>query len=441
MTSKPTTTKTKSVLLHLPAGSHKQLAGTLAYAKSRHWRITLVEGEPPAWWRGDGAIVTLRTANARLIAFIKRLAACGIPVVDGGMQHSEISVPRVVGDWRGIGHLAAEHFAERHFRNVAWYSRDWSHVHALRYGAFVRSWRGDNPPTSFVWARVAPPSQRYNAAAFAAWLGKALLRAPRPIGVLSWNDHDAAELLGVCLDAGISVPEEVAILGVDNNEVVCENQDVPISSVAHDLEQISHERAALLDRLMDGAAPPCKPILIPPKGIVTRRSTDTFATENPTALAALAYIRDNLSRSFGVNQVAEAIGVSRPTLDRIFAAELGTSIAQETLRQRIAHAKIMLRETSSTISEIASSLGFCHGPHLSNAFRRLVGVSPGAFRRLLQSDASNEHVVQAKALFILLLVFLECQACHATWMPSMRVPLAPCNRLRNIQAVVQDCQG
>ena len=105
-----------------------------------------------------------------------------------------------------------------------------------------------------------------------------------------------------------------------------------------------------------------------------------MAAESPTTLAALAYIRDNLSKSFGVTEVADAIGVSRPTLDRAFAAELGTSVAQETLRQRIARAKVMLRETSASISEIAAALGFCHGSHLSNAFLRAVGTTPGKWR-------------------------------------------------------------
>lgn len=373
--------QTKSILLHLPAGSQKQLEGTLAYAKARRWRITLVEGEPPAWWHGDGAIVTLRTANARLVAFVKSLVRRGVPVVDGGMQHAEIKVPRVVGDWHEIGRLAAEHFSERHFRHVAWYSRDWSHVHALRFSAFARNWGGDTPPASFVWAKVASQSKRYDTAMFVKWLETALHNAPRPLGIFAWNDRDAAEVLGVCLDAGLSVPEEVAILGVDDNKIVCENQDIPISSIAHDLERISRERAALLDRLMDGEEPPPKPILIPPRGIVTRRSTDTMAAESPTALAALAYIRDNLAKSFGVDEVARAIGVSRPTLDRIFAAELGTSVAQETLRQRIARAKVMLHETDASISEIAAALGFCHGPHLSNAFLRAVGTPPGKWRR------------------------------------------------------------
>lgn len=373
--------KTKSILLHLPAGSYKQLSGTLAYAKARQWRITLVEGEAPAWWRGDGAIVTLRTANTRLIAFIKTLIARGIPVVDGGMQHTEIKVPRVVGNWHDIGRLAAEHFSERHFRHVAWYSRDWSHVHALRFSAFARSWGGKTPPIPFVWKKAAQPSRRYDAEALVAWLGKALLAAPRPLGILAWNDNDAAELLGVCLNAKLTVPEEVAILGIDNNAIVCENQDIPISSISHDIERISLERAALLDRLMDGESPPQKPILVSPRGIVTRRSTETIVAGSPTALAALEYIRDNLAKSFGVTEVADAIGVSRPTLDRIFAAELGTSVAQETLRQRIAHAKIMLRETNAPISKIAASLGFCHGPHLSNAFYRIVGTTPGKWRR------------------------------------------------------------
>lgn len=372
--------KTRSILLHLPAGSYYQMMGTMEYAQAKRWTITLVEGDPPAYWKGDGAILTLRTANARLISFARKIAAQGIPVVNSGLQHAEIKVPRVTGDNREIGRLAAEHFSERHFRSVAWFSRDWSHVHALRESAFARAWKGD-PPRALVWAKSAHRTRQYDTEALSAWLERELAALPRPVGIFAWNDRDAADLLAVSLAAGFSVPDEVAILGVDDNEIVCENQTVPLSSIAHDIKRISYERAALLDRIMEGEHPPEKPILIPPKGIVVRRSTDTIAATNPIVVAALKYMRENISRSFGSNQIADAIGISRSTLDRAFSAELGTSIAQEVLRQRIARAKVVLRRTDSSIAEIAATLGFCHGEHLSNTFRRIVGVTPGEYRR------------------------------------------------------------
>ena len=380
--------KTRSILLHLPAGSYHQMMGTMEYAKSKRWSITLVEGEPPAYWKGDGAIVTLRTANARLLSFVKRLAAQGVPIVDGGLQHAEIKVPRVVGDNREIGRLAAEHFGERHFRSVAWFSRDWSHVHALREGAFARAWNGA-PPKTLIWAKSAHRARQYDAEAFSSWLERELPALQRPVGVFAWNDRDAADLLAVSLATGFSIPDEIAILGVDNNEIVCENQTVPLSSIAHDIKRVSFERAALLDRLMEGGKPPGKPILIPPKGVVVRRSTDTIAATNPIVVAALKFMRENISRSFGSDQIAATIGISRPTLDRAFSAELGTSIAQEALRQRIARAKVMLRGSDSTIAEIAASLGFCHGEHLSNSFRRIVGVTPGEYRRSSSRRAND----------------------------------------------------
>jgi hypothetical protein len=127
-----------------------------------------------------------------------------------------------------------------------------------------------------------------------AWMARELERLPKPLAVFAFNDYDAAWLVDTCVFHKISVPDEVAILGVDNNEMVCVCLPVPLSSIQHDLERIGYEAAALLDRMLEGEAPPESPLLIPPKGIITRRSTDYSAVNNPQLRQALLFIREHL---------------------------------------------------------------------------------------------------------------------------------------------------
>ena len=160
---------------------------------------------------------------------------------------------------------------------------------------------------------------------------------------------------------------------------------MPLSSVNHDLARIGYEGAALLQRIMDGERPPAQPILVPPAGIVTRASTDLFTAENPILRRALAWIHNHLDVSFGATQLTEALNVSRRTLDRLFAAELSTTIGRETLRQRLAKARVLLNANALSVSEIAGLTGFSSPSHLSHAFKAAFGIPPRAYR---QSDSA-----------------------------------------------------
>ena len=119
------------------------------------------------------------------------------------------------------------------------------------------------------------------------WLTAELARLPKPLGIFAYSDYDASRVLGICREHGIDVPREVSILGVDNNPIICENQQIALSSVNHDLERVGYEGAALLDRLMQGEAAPERPVLIPPRGVTTRQSTDTAAVSDPNAPSVL----------------------------------------------------------------------------------------------------------------------------------------------------------
>ena len=204
--------------------------------------------------------------------------------------------------------------------------------------------------------------------------------APKPLALLAYDDADAARALGACLAAGLSVPEDVAVLGIGGDRLICENQLVPLSSVEHDQGRTGYEGAELLDRLMDGGKPPRKPILIPPRGITVRASTDFIAATSPVVRRALEYIRGHLGESFGLAQIAAATGASRATVARLFEQELGRSVGSEILRQRMILAKTMLKDGTLSISEIAFRTGFCNPAYFTNTFRRAAGITPKKWR-------------------------------------------------------------
>jgi LacI family transcriptional regulator len=252
----------------------------------------------------------------------------------------------------------------------------WSPVHALRYGGFTQQ----APAEKWVWMDHAPKARQDDWDSFAKWLGKKLAEAPKPLAILTYNDYDASRVLDTCIRFGITVPDEVAILGVDNNTLVCENQPVPLASIEHNLEEIGYRGAELLQALMDGQTKVEQPILIPPKGIILRQSADLIAVRSPVVREALIFVKEHLERRFGVEQVAAHLALSRATLDRVFKAETGKTLGGEIVRQRLARAKILLRSTTLKNYEIARLTGFCNPAHLTQSFQKYLGQSPKTYR-------------------------------------------------------------
>ena len=374
--------KPRNVLVVISPVSGPRLAGVARYAKEHGWYL-MVQDRPsalPLVWRYDGALITLRP-DAVMADCVKRLRRAGTPVVDMTINRPDILLPRVTCDHAALGRLAAEHFAERDFRHSAWFSFGWTHVHNLRFEALATTCRrlGMDVPLKWIYADMASLDRFSDWHAFARSMGARLRAAPRPLAVLTYNESDAVRLLTVCREQSISVPEEVALLSIGNDPILCENQAVTLSSIDQNLERDGYEAAALLDRLMSGEPPPRAPLLVPPAGIVTRRSTDTRAVADPTLRRALELIGENLSRPCGAEQLAEALGLPRFRVDRLFASGLGRSVGAEILRQRIARAKLLLKDRTLTLSEIARQTGFCHSSHLSNTFKRVTGLSPKAW--------------------------------------------------------------
>ncbi len=203
---------------------------------------------------------------------------------------------------------------------------------------------------------------------------------PKPVGILAHNDVRGRRLVDACQRLRASVPDDVAILGVDNEMPHCEICNPPLSSIATDAERIGFEAAALLETLMDGKTPEKMRILVPPTGIVVRQSTDVIATGDQIVARAVGFIRKNACRGIHVSDLLQHLVISRTALDRRFAKALGRTPHEEMLRVRLKRAKELLAETDWSVETVAKRSGFSHGEYLGAVFRKHFGQTPGQYR-------------------------------------------------------------
>ena len=227
-------------------------------------------------------------------------------------------------------------------------------------------------------------------AALVRWLQQ----LPTPVAVMACNSIRGQEVLSACRRLGRAVPEQVAVMGVDSDEIICELSDPPLSSVVLNAVRTGYEAAAWLDRLMAGEAAPDSPVLIAPTGVAPRRSTDIVAVDDPHVAAALRYIRDHACEDIALQDVLQSVHLSRASLHRHFNAALGRSPKAEILRVRLERAKQLLAETELPLYEIASRTGFRNPEHFSYLFKSKSGQTPGQFRR--EAKASAKPVARAQ---------------------------------------------
>lgn len=329
-------------------------------------------------WRGDGILAYIETAE-----LARRFLRSGIPTVELFGHRIDLRLPQVCSDDEAIGRLAAEHLLERRFRRFAFTGYPGEPWVDRRFAGFARTVgsRGfacerfscDHAPGSpSRWERT---QQR-----LMDWLR----RLPKPAGLMACSDRHAQGVLDACRRAGLGVPEELAVIGVDNDEETCRLSDPPLSSVVDDPVRIGYEAAGLLDGLIRGRPKSRKgePLLIPPLGVETRRSTDVTAVEDRVVSQAMRSIRERACETLRVEDLIREAHVSRSVLYRRFHAALGRTPHEEILRVKLDRAGSLLLQTKLTVEDIAPLAGFDHSEYLSVAFKRERGVSPGAYRRL-----------------------------------------------------------
>lgn len=367
--------------------------GVARFAAEAHWALEFTyvrEGFVPPGWKGDG-IVALVT-NPRDVAALRPFR--GLPLVDLSMEWvtrlparlraGGRRVPRVLSDNRAIGDCAAKHFLDRGYRHIAFlnYGDHWME-RERRAGFLAAVEAGDGSYHELErYRRFDPthPRPRQTALSAHRWLMRELKRLPKPLAVFATSDDIATHVFRACAEAGLEVPRAVAILGCNNEPTICDYTDVPLSSVDSNLELHGYEGARLLDRLMNGQPAPADPILIPPMGVMTRQSTDLLAVPHPGVAKALHCIRTRFADSLGVPDVARASGMSRRGLELAFRKCLGHSIGQEIESCRIEKARRLLLETDRKMAQIAEECGFTNHVHFSQAFNRVAGIRPSAFR-------------------------------------------------------------
>ncbi len=275
-------------------------------------------------------------------------------------------------DSAAVAKTAAKHLMERGFRQFAYCGLPncvWSY---LRQQVFSRYVREAGFPCS-VYPCHADPQKTIP---LAEWLQS----LPRPVGLMACNDERARQVLLACENALVQVPEELAVVGVDNDELLCELSTPSLSSVALNLEEAGYQAAELLDGLMRKRIHGRHEVPVHPTWVHGRRSTDVVPlTDRETALA-LRFIRDHANQPVGVNEVADATGLSRRTLERRFRQHLGRSVLEELTRCRLERAKRLLLETDLSMEKTAHAAGFGNLRPMLRAFRQGLGCSPTAYR-------------------------------------------------------------
>lgn len=331
----------------------------------------------------DGIIT--RTSNMKVAKILRRLK---IPIVELHGDGVTAKV-EVVCDAQALGKLAAEHFLERGVRHFgffaigkAWWSDE--------FGQFFKKFLSDH---GWGACAISPFCRRKSElslpmifdANIVSSVVKWLRSLPKPIGMLCPSDSQAVFLANVCHLAELGVPHEIAILGVEDNAILCKTTSPPISSIYVDGRMTGYEAAKLLKLKMEGRALPPRPILIPPSFVVTRQSTDFIAVDDPDIAKAAQFIRDHEAIRIQVDDVAESVSLSRRTLNRKFQEFLCRTPEHEILRVRMEHAKKLLRETDLPVAVISENIGYPSVEYFIKAFRRNSGMSPKQYRLTLLS--------------------------------------------------------
>lgn len=350
-------------------------------AVSERWVTFLPEhgrGAPPLQslqaWRGDGIIA--RIENDKIASTVKKT---GLPTIDTSAARLLPDLPYVETDDIAIARLAAEHLGEigyRHFAFCGDLRFRWSVNRRIAFEREVVD-RGHSVdvfelPASLGRGGVGAENER---------LGRWLASLPKPVAIFACYDILGRRVIEVCHDLAIDVPEQVAVLGVDDDDLLCRLSTPALSSIIPDSRGAGRLAAELLDSVMAGKKVPGEHLLVP-RGIAVRQSTDVVSVDDPIVTAAARFIRENISRGIKVEDVAAATQVSRRMLEQRFARSWVRTPHEEIVRAQFRLVEDLLQNTELKLAAIARRCGFKHPEYMTAAFTKRYGQSPSEWRRL-----------------------------------------------------------
>jgi LacI family transcriptional regulator len=376
-------------LANLPDKTHKKIAllvdtrlvwgrdvysGVARYAREHaHWSILHQAGSPdrPPYWLGeerfDGLIGRLKTDEV-----VEKVEALSCPVVNLYTALAGHPYPVVQFDDDAIGAAAARHLAERGYRRFGYLGGPFLWAHR-RLRGFERAL--SQTVSSFVMPEVR--NMVTTLREVDAWLRD----LPKPVGIFACSDVFASQGAHAALGLGLSIPEDVGIVGVDNDLALCCATETEQSSVSADPSRLGERAAQTLDDLIRGKAPAAHVLMLEPGPVITRRSTDAIAaTSDPYVVRALRFIRDRACDGIDVKDVGRAAALSRSALQQRFRRLLGRSIHAEIARVRVERAKRLLADTDLPIARIADQVGISPQRYLNAVFKAHVGSTPARYR-------------------------------------------------------------
>jgi LacI family transcriptional regulator len=371
-----------------PWGITRFFNGVNDYASRHNWLLTACPVNPESSddfplklsrlksWQIDGIIL-----HANSFEELKWVNKWRIPAVNIGENlNFSCQIPRLALNNRRIGQLAAEHLIGLGLKNLAYHGIQGRWYSDERLLGFKRTASEANLEIrnhllphmirDALWNERFEPIKRW------------LKTLPLPTGLFAVHDYRALIILSCCREIGLRVPEDVAVIGSDNNLMVCEFTTPTLTSVCINAYRMGYESGRLLDRMMHKETPPTEPVLIDPSEVMPRASTDVFHSDDSAVRGAIQFMQQNYSKSFTMDAVADAVHVSRRLLEMRFRAERKTSPAMFLVNLRLQKAKIMLAATPNKATEqIARACGFGTTTNLRAAFRRVLNTTPNSFTR------------------------------------------------------------
>ncbi len=366
------------------------LQGIIDYQRQHDaWSIYLPEQDrgatPPKWirnWHGDGVIARIETDEIARV--VRRI---GIPVVDVSAARRLEQIPWVETDDAKVAQLAAEHLIERGFRHFAFCGDsnfNWSVWRSKAFVAALQS-KGLNCSVFELPSRVSgyhswPQEKRL--------LAKWIKSLPKPIGLMASYDIRARQVLDICRDLEITVPDEVAVLGVDNDPIVCNLAFPSLTSVIPDAVGAGYRAAELLEKMMQGGSSNQESHLLPPLGIATRQSTDIYAVNDEDICLAAKFIRDHACAGITVVDILREIPLSRRVFESRFHKATGKTPHEAILSQRLRRVEQLLRESDLSLEAIAVKAGFEHPEYMNVVFRKHFKEPPGRYRNKIRNRST-----------------------------------------------------
>lgn len=345
--------------------------------------------ETPGWlkhWKGKGIIARLE--NDDILSVIHRL---NLPTVFLRRVGADAKMPCILTDNNAVSKLCYEHLKERGFRHFAFCGFNGADYSEERQNEFFRL-----VTAAGLHCHVYSQAHQFrkeNTAKYevsgikdGAQVANWIRQLPKPVGLMACNDMRGQQVLDACRAIGVAVPEEVAVIGVDNDEVVCNLAEPPLSSVVPDAARVGYEAAMLLSEMMAGKKVRQTEIYIKPNRIITRRSTEVLAIEDRRIAVAAHFIREHACEGIGVNDVLRVVPMSRSFLDQRFRKVLGRSPKEEIQRVRLQRAAGLLCDTDWSVKRISDDVGFYDQFHFSRVFKKAYRHSPAHYRKNIKHE-------------------------------------------------------